>query len=174
MQLKGLKVLSVGVGWGESSEYEKILKEEKGTKIALAHHKNDNVETFLWNLCRGTGLKGLGGILPVAGEYIRPLLCLKREEIECYLWEKEISYCIDETNLENDYTRNRIRNQMIPYMEENLNVQTVNHIADTIENIRLFNEYINKEVEKYVKSDNFTQYIEAGISLNKRNHQVYY
>ena len=132
--------------------FQKVLKEEQGTKIALAHHKNDNVETFLWNLCRGTGLKGLGGILPVVGEYIRPLLCLKREEIELYLQERKIYYCTDETNLENDYTRNRIRNQMIPYMEETLNVQTVNHIADTIENIRLFNEYINKEVEKYVRS----------------------
>ena len=62
--------------------FEKVLREQSGTKIALAHHKNDNVETFLWNLCRGTGLKGLGGILPVNGKYIRPLLCLKREDIE--------------------------------------------------------------------------------------------
>ena len=132
--------------------FQKVFREQNGTKIALAHHKNDNVETFLWNLCRGTGLKGLGGILPVAGEYIRPLLCLKRDEIEMYLQEKAISYCIDETNLQNDYTRNRIRNQVIPYMEESLNVQTVNHMAETIENIRLINEYIEQEVEKYVRS----------------------
>jgi len=132
--------------------FQKVLKEQCGTKIALAHHKNDNVETFLWNLCRGTGLKGLGGILPVSGEYIRPLLCLKREEIEVYLQEREIPYCTDETNLRNDYTRNRIRNQVIPYMEESLNTQTVNHMAETIENIRLFNEYIAQEVEKYVRS----------------------
>ena len=132
--------------------FQKVLVEQNGTKIALAHHKNDNVETFLWNLCRGTGMKGLGGILPVAGEYIRPLLCLKREEIETYLCEKHIAYCIDETNLQNDYTRNRIRNQVIPYLETEVNAQAVNHMADTIENIRILNEYIEKEVEKYVKS----------------------
>ena len=132
--------------------FQKVFKERSGTKIALAHHKNDNVETFLWNLCRGTGMKGLGGILPVNGEYIRPLLCLKREEIEKYLQENNISYCTDETNLGNDYTRNRLRNQVIPYLEEQVNVQTVNHMADAIENIRIFNEYIEKEVEKYVRS----------------------
>jgi len=132
--------------------FQKICKEQKGTKIALAHHKNDNVETFLWNLCRGTGLKGMGGILPVSREYIRPLLCLKREEIETYLRENHIEYCIDKTNFQDDYTRNRIRNQVIPYLEKEINIQTVNHMAEAIENIRIFNEYIEKEVEKYVRS----------------------
>lgn len=132
--------------------FAKVLSEQNGTKIALAHHKNDNVETFLWNLCRGTGFKGLGGILPVNGQYIRPLLCLKREEIENYLQENNISYCMDETNLQDSYTRNRLRNRVIPYLEEQVNAQSVNHMAETIENIRLFNEYIEKEVEKYVRS----------------------
>ena len=72
--------------------FEKTLKEMGGTKIALAHHKNDNVETFLWNLCRGTGLKGMRGILPVSGVWIRPLLCLSRKEIETYLEQMGISY----------------------------------------------------------------------------------
>ena len=132
--------------------FQKICKEQNGTKIALAHHKNDNVETFLWNLCRGTGIKGMGGIMPVSGEYIRPLLCLKREEIEKYLLENHIDYCTDETNQQNDYTRNRIRNQVIPYLENEVNAQAVNHMAEAIENIRVFNEYIEKEVEKYVRS----------------------
>ena len=132
--------------------FQRILDERNGTKIALAHHKNDNVETFLWNLCRGTGLKGLGGILPVNGVYIRPLLCLKREEIEKYLQENQIPYRIDETNLQDDYTRNRLRNHVIPYLEGQINTQTVSHIADVIENIRAYNEYIEAEVGKYVKS----------------------
>ena len=137
--------------------FQKVCTEQKGTKIALAHHENDNVETFLWNLCRGTGFSGLSGIQPVAAEYIRPLLCLKREEIEKYLSEKGISYCTDETNLTEEYTRNRIRNRVIPYLEEHVNTQTVAHIADVIENIRGFHEYIEKEVEKYVKSCVFSQ-----------------
>jgi len=131
--------------------FQHVFNERNCTKIALAHHKNDNVETFLWNLCRGTAFKGMGGILPVAGNYIRPLLCLGKKEIESYLKKENIDYCLDETNLTDDYTRNRIRNHVIPYLEESVNTQTVEHIAETIENIRLFNEYIEKEVEKYVK-----------------------
>jgi len=129
-----------------------ILEEKKGTKIALAHHKNDNVETFLWNLCRGTGLKGMGGILPVTGVWIRPLLCLDRKEIENYLEERNISYCIDETNYENNYTRNKIRNQVIPYLEENVNAQSMNHMAEVIEKMRALSEYVDAEVEKYKSS----------------------
>lgn len=88
--------------------FKEVLKEAGGTKIALAHHQNDNAETLLWNLCRGCSLKGMGGIAPVDGVFIRPLLCLKREEIESYLVNRGISYCTDETNLEDGHTRNRI------------------------------------------------------------------
>lgn len=149
--------------------FEKVLLKQNGTKIALAHHKNDNVETFLWNLCRGTGLKGLGGILPVNGVYIRPLLCLKREEIENYLQGNNTIYCIDETNLQDGYTRNRLRNRVIPYLEEQVNAQSVNHIAETIENIRIFNEYIEKEVEKYVRS--CVLYENNKCTINKKEYE---
>ena len=60
--------------------FEKVLEQEKGTRIALAHHQNDNAETLVLNLCRGCGLRGLGGIAPIAGAWIHPLLCLKRED----------------------------------------------------------------------------------------------
>jgi len=109
--------------------FQQVLEERKGTKIALAHHKNDNVETFLWNLCRGTGLKGMRGILPASGVWIRPLLCLSRKEIETYLEQIGISYCTDETNYEDIYTRNRIRNHVIPYLEEHINAQSVSHMS---------------------------------------------
>lgn len=132
--------------------FSKVLEEKKADKIALAHHENDNVETFLWNLCRGTGLRGLGGIRPVAGEYIRPLLCVNRNEIEQYLKKQGISYCIDETNLTDDYTRNRIRNHVIPYLEEEINKRSVSHVAEAMGNIRRLCEYVEEEVGKYVKS----------------------
>ena len=78
--------------------FEEALEKYRGTKIALAHHQNDNAETFMLNLARGTGLRGLGGISPMNGKVIRPLLCLKREEIEEFLKEEGIPYCNDCTN----------------------------------------------------------------------------
>ncbi len=126
-----------------------VKEEKQGTKIALAHHKNDNVETLLWNLCRGCGYKGIGGIAPVNGEWIRPLLCLQRAEIELYLEKMGISYCVDETNFENIYTRNRIRNEVIPYLENHINSQSVDHMAQMMEQMHLLGEYIDQEVEKY-------------------------
>lgn len=134
------------------SVFQKALKEEKGTKIALAHHQNDNVETLIWNLCRGCGLKGLGGIAPVAGQWIRPLLCLKRGEIESYLENRGISYCTDESNLTDDYTRNRIRSHVIPCLEEQVNGQAVSHMSETMELIRMVGDYVEQEAERYERS----------------------
>ena len=125
--------------------FERVLREQKGTKIALAHHMNDNAETVLWNLCRGTALKGMGGIAPVSGRWIRPLLCVKRAEIESYLGKWGISYCKDKTNMQNIYTRNRIRNEIIPLMESRMNEQTVLHIAETAQRMRTLWDYIGRE-----------------------------
>ena len=86
--------------------FKEVLKEAGGTKIALAHHQNDNAETLLWNLCRGCSLKGMGDCACRRRIY-SPSLCLKREEIESYLVNRGISYCTDETNLEDGHTRNR-------------------------------------------------------------------
>ncbi|MGN1266711.1 MAG: tRNA lysidine(34) synthetase TilS, partial [Dorea sp.] len=127
----------------------RLCEEERGTRIALAHHRNDNVETLLWNLARGTGIRGAGGIRPVNGVWIRPLLCVERTEIELYLEKWRISYCTDETNLEDAYTRNRLRNHVIPYFEEHINRRTVEHMAEAVEQFRLLGEYVEAEAEKY-------------------------
>lgn len=120
--------------------------EHKGTKIALAHHIDDNVETLFLNIARGTGLRGLGGMQPVKGLYIRPLLCVKRREIEEYLGENGIEYCIDQTNFQDTYTRNRIRNHVIPYMEQHVNEKTTDHAVETMRQMQELGAYIEGQV----------------------------
>ena len=130
----------------------KVLKEWGGTKIALAHHENDNVETLLWNLCRGTGIRGLGGIAPVNDVWIRPLLCAKRREIESYLKKRGISYCTDTTNADRRYMRNRIRMDVIPYLEDCVNTESVSHMGKTMERMYELEQYILEEVGQYKES----------------------
>ena len=126
--------------------FQETAEKVNANKIALAHHRNDSVETMLLNLARGTGLKGLGGIRPVQGAYIRPLLAVSRTEIENYLQEQELSYCNDMTNESDDYTRNRIRNHIIPYMEREVNSASVQHMGDTMEQLQQIQDYMEESV----------------------------
>lgn len=127
--------------------FDSVCKKYGGNKIALAHHQNDNAETLLWNLSRGTGLDGLGGIRPVNGKFIRPLLCMNREEIEEYLAKRKQSYCIDETNAGTDYTRNKLRHLVLPILEEQVNSAAVRHMNETMEQIWELQEYMQEQVE---------------------------
>ncbi len=110
--------------------FEATRKKYGADKIALAHHQNDNAETLLWNLCRGAGPKGMGGIRPVNGVFIRPLLCMSRKEIEEFLLARNQGYCNDETNDETVYTRNKMRHLVIPVLEEQVNARAVQHINE--------------------------------------------
>ncbi len=143
--------------------FRKVMEEEHGTKIALAHHQDDNAETLIWNLCRGCGIKGLGGIAPAAGDFIRPLLCLRRHEIEAYLKERGIAYCVDETNLEDDYTRNRIRRHVMPYLEQDVNSRSVAHMSETMEQIRMIGAYLEQEIRRCMGE--CVRYREGGIAV---------
>jgi len=108
------------------------LKQCEADKIAVAHNQNDVAETMLFHLTRGTGLRGLCGIVPVRENIIRPLLCVSRAEIEEFLQLHGLKYCEDKTNFEMDYTRNKIRHQILPAMEE-INKKTVAHMYRTAE-----------------------------------------
>ncbi len=114
-------------------------------KIAVAHNNNDRAETLLFNLFRGSGLKGLGSIRPVREQIIRPLLCLDRTEIEAYLERNNIEFRIDSTNDEDTYTRNRIRHHIIPYAEEQICKNAVTHLGDTADILAETEAFVQKQ-----------------------------
>lgn len=121
---------------------------EEGYRIAVAHHMNDQAETVLFNICRGSGVKGTGGIQPVRNRIIRPLLNCSRTEIENYLSEKGIAYCEDSTNNNTDYSRNVLRNLVIPMLVEKINSKAVENISLMAERIRESEIYLEKLTEQ--------------------------
>lgn len=115
--------------------FNEILQKEKCQKIATAHNCNDRVETVLMNLIRGSGLSGLKGIEIKRENIIRPLLACTREEIETYCMQNHLNPRKDESNEETIYTRNKVRLELIPYIESHINsnvVQTINRMADIV------------------------------------------
>lgn len=98
--------------------FEELRRKLNADAIAVAHHKDDSVETLLLNLIRGTGINGLLGIRPKNGFIVRPLLCLDRNEITAYLQEAAQPFVTDSTNLQDEYTRNKIRLNLLPMMQE--------------------------------------------------------
>lgn len=100
------------------SWFEKLAQEINVHSIAVAHHSDDSIETVMLNIVRGTGIKGLIGILPRNGKIVRPLLCCSRFEIEEYARLNDIAFVNDSTNEVNDFNRNKIRNQVLPILAE--------------------------------------------------------
>ena len=124
-----------------------------GNKVALAHNEDDLVETFMFRLIRGTSLKGLEGI-PVKREFfIRPILNYRKEYILRYLDGNKIGYCIDKTNFQEIYTRNKIRLNLIPSIEKEYNINFKEKIINLISDIGEFNGIINSNLKKYTKND---------------------
>lgn len=133
--------------------FSQAASEFGADRIAVAHNQNDCAETMLFHLARGCALKGLGSILPVRGNIIRPLLCVDRKEIELFLAERDQEFCVDKTNEELDYTRNKIRHQILPVLEE-INKQAVFHMNQTAhfaaEASELMEELSEQAKDKYV------------------------
>lgn len=114
--------------------FEEKRSETGAQAIAVAHHRDDSVETVLMNLVRGTGIRGMSGIRPKNGYVVRPLLCVTRKEITTWLDAGNISYVTDSTNLSDAYTRNFIRLRILPLLEEiNPSVRTA--IARTADHL---------------------------------------
>ena len=133
--------------------YQEVLKKTNSNKIALAHNKDDQIETFMFRLSRGAGLSGLEGIVSKRDNYIRPISEIYKRDILQYLDENGIGYCIDSTNLENEFTRNSIRLDLIPFMEKRYNPKFKDKIFSLIEEIREVNSYLDKEIEFFSNED---------------------
>lgn len=133
--------------------FNEIKQKTKSNKIAIGHNLNDQAETVLMRIMRGTGLQGLRGI-----EYmrengiIRPLLDIERKEIEQYCEEFNLNPRIDKSNLENIYTRNKIRLELIPYMMDNFNSNLIESIVRMSNNLKSDSEYIEGEAEYKFKN----------------------
>lgn len=128
--------------------FNEILEKTNSNKIATAHNNNDKVETILMNILRGSGTSGLKGIEAIRDNmYIRPLINTSREEIEEYCEINKLEPKIDESNNENIYTRNKIRNIVIPYIKQEFNpniIKTINRLSEVANEE---NEYLNKVTE---------------------------
>jgi tRNA(Ile)-lysidine synthase len=128
------------------------LAEEDGyTKIALGHHRDDIIETILFRMFRGTGPQGLDPIKPISGKFIRPLYNIEKSEIESFLKRKKVTPMIDKTNLESQYSRNYIRNKLVPVIEEHFGEKYKGSLLNLSKIISEENRYLAELAEKKFK-----------------------
>lgn len=130
--------------------FRDVMKSTKIAHLAIAHHQNDQVETVLLNLIRGTGIHGIRGMLPKNGDVIRPLLCVTREEILYYLKENNYSFVDDSTNFSTDFTRNKIRLELVPYLKK-LNPSIISGINNTASVLSEVEEIYNDKIQDLQK-----------------------
>ena len=133
--------------------FEEVRQKEKAQKIVTAHHANDNAETVLMNILRGSGTAGLRGIEPIRKNeknvvFVRPLLNCTKEEIYEYCEEKKLQPKIDKSNQENVYNRNKVRNILIPFLEKEWNPNIVATLNRLSELARQENQYLERQTQK--------------------------
>lgn len=129
--------------------FEEVMQNIGANKIAIAHNKNDKIETIIMNLLRGSAITGLKGIEPIRdNKYIRPLIECERQEIERYCEEQQLEPRIDKTNFENDYTRNKIRNIVIPYIKDEFNPNIIETIDRLSQVATEESDYIDEQTSK--------------------------
>lgn len=167
--------LDVGMGIEESARalrykyFNRLASNYNNSKIAVAHNKNDRAETVLFNILRGTGIEGLKGISYVNKNVVRPILDVSRFETEQFCESYGLKYRIDNTNYELNYSRNRIRNELIPYLDNNFGAGVSDRLIRLSNLSKIDNEFIKAEVDK-----NFTDTTRIydgciKININKLN-----
>lgn len=157
---KKVDMVSYGKKMGITSEeagrqlrygfFREILMEKGGGKIAVAHNKDDQAETLIMRIFRGTGIDGLKGMEFLSNDIIRPILNITRKEIEDYIDSNGIDTVLDHTNLLPIYTRNKIRLELIPYIEENFNPNLVESLWRMSQISKIDSEFLEEaSQEKY-------------------------
>ena len=139
--------------------FNKVKEELNATKIAVAHNAGDNAETIMLNFLRGAGIQGLSGMEYINKDIIRPILDIDKKDILEYLDENKIPYAIDKTNLENDYTRNKVRNDLLKKIEKEFNpniITALNRMAK-----------INKQDNEIILNAVETAYNNLGVKKDK-------
>ena len=150
--------------------YDSLQKLAKG-KIATAHTLSDNCETIVHNLTRGAGLKGLTGIPPVRDNIIRPIIFCTREDVENFLHQKGINFVTDSTNLCDDYTRNKIRHNVIPILKE-INPKFERKVLDTIEVLNEDGNYIDTVADTLFEDNISTDKKTLNVDLRKYHNAI--
>lgn len=126
---------------------EQVREEQGYDSIAVAHHRDDQAETILFQMLRGSAVRGLGGMRAVRGNIIRPMLCVSKKEILQALQEKEIAFCVDGTNEELLYRRNRIRKEVFPLLQQ-IQPGAVEHLARMGEEMQEVMAYLEEQTEE--------------------------
>ncbi len=136
--------------------FDRLLDEYGYAAVCVAHHINDNVETVLLNLARGTGVKGLQGIMPKRGKIIRPMLCVTRTEIEKYMSSQDMTFCHDITNNDDEIIRNGIRHNIIPQLEK-VNSAAIANINKTARRMvaveQILTDFIEDKSKKIIRKN---------------------
>lgn len=127
--------------------FAQVMEKTEASKVAVAHHQSDQAETMLFHLIRGSGVDGLTGMKPVRGHVIRPILCLSRAQIEAYLSEQGQNYMTDETNADAQYSRNKLRHEVFPVLEE-VCMGAAQHMAATGEAFSELSDYLQEQVHE--------------------------
>jgi len=153
----------------------RAARKAQAKKVALGHTQDDQAETVLMRLIKGAGPLGLGGIPAVRNEnqitIVRPLFEIWREEILAYLKENKIGYRIDASNSSPLYLRNRIRNELLPYLSQEFNPNIKEVLANTADNLRVTFEYLHKQGKRKFKSA--TSKLNGTIVLDSRKVKSY-
>ena len=152
--------------------FRKVMQATQSNRLAIGQNKNDQVETFFLRAFRGAGLEGLTAIKHKRQDVIRPLLGISRDEIVAYIDRHHLEYRIDKTNYEVLYARNKIRNELVPYIKENFNENIIDQIYRSVQLLQEDLDFIDLSVDQIYQSMNLKKpRYEIDLNRLRRLHE---